>query len=120
MTKNHRKEDIERLLSGESQYKEIWVELEDGQVIMALINRDWGWLMYLRNAEGDAGFSTINPDCQNPQKKIEYILDNGQHDEYPAAWAYPIDTVRAALHEFVETHRIPVCVCWQDNALGIG
>lgn len=35
------------------QYKEIWVYTEDDeQAMMALINGDSGWLMYLRK-EGD-------------------------------------------------------------------
>ena len=40
--------------------------------------------MYLRNDEGDPGYSTRNPDYTGPEDaKIEYRLENGQVDEYP-------------------------------------
>ncbi len=48
--------DIDR-----SRFDEVWVNLPDGQAMCALINDDFGWLMYLRE-NGDAGFSSRNPD----------------------------------------------------------
>jgi hypothetical protein len=39
-------------------YEEVWVRLPDGQSLCALINGDWGWLMYLRE-EGDSGFRVL-------------------------------------------------------------
>ena len=51
--------------------------------MVALINGEFGWLMYLRY-DGDAGFSSRNPSYQGPSDAmIEYFLSNGQLDEYP-------------------------------------
>jgi len=110
------KNDIDRILAEESRYKHVWLEVEDGQSITALINGDVGWLMYLRE-EGDSGFSTRNPEYAEAIGDIDYYLDNGQCDEYPARWAYPVATLRAALYEFLDTKRIPCCVSWHDDSL---
>ena len=70
------------------QYKEIWATTKDGQSIAALINGNTGWLMYLRHHRGDAGFRSHNPDYAGPEDAVQdYILSNGQRDEYPLAWA---------------------------------
>ena len=68
------------------QYKEIWCKLKetenDERAMMALINGDWGWLMYLRE-EGDSGFSSRNPDyigTDDDGKMMDFLLSNGQLD----------------------------------------
>ena len=54
--------------------------------------------MYLRY-NGDVGFSSRNIKYEGPAKStIEYRLDNGRHDEYPASWTYPVDVIEHALH----------------------
>jgi len=41
--------------------------------------------MFLRE-NGDAGFSSRNSSYSgSPDALIDYYLDNGQHDQYPAA-----------------------------------
>ncbi|WP_315115747.1 hypothetical protein [uncultured Clostridium sp.] len=56
------------------KYKEIWIYNEtDEQALCALINGEYGWLMYLRE-EGDAGFSSRNPDYKGTEDAtIEYF-----------------------------------------------
>src|SRR4051812_13636358 len=94
-----------RPMSG--RFNEHWVHAPDGQALCALINGDRGWLMYLRR-EGDAGFSSRNPDYAGPpDAEIEYRLSNGQHDTYPAAWALPVEVVCRALDYFKRHHRPP-------------
>lgn len=110
------KEDIDRLLAEGSQYKHLWLELDDGQSISILINGDVGWLMYLRE-NGDSGFSTRNPEHVETFGNIDYVLDNGEGDEFPAYWAYPVETLRKALYEFLDTKRLPSCVSWHDDSL---
>lgn len=57
--------------------------------------------MYLRSDEGDPGYSTRNPDYAGPEDaKIEYRLENGQVDEYPAAWNIPTPEALRALAHF--------------------
>ena len=91
----------------DSQFREIWEEATNGQCMCALINGNVGWLMYLREA-GDPGFSSRNPEYSGPEDKtIEYRLNNGQSDEYPASWAYPIEAVESALKFFREKNAPP-------------
>ncbi|MBI1373007.1 MAG: hypothetical protein GC159_09625 [Phycisphaera sp.] len=98
------------------RFREIWVESPDGQSMCALINGDVGWLMYLRE-NGDAGFSSRNPNYDgNPEAMIEYHLSNGQHDEYPRAWALPISTIEQALEYFRTHHTPPPFVTWHNDS----
>jgi len=109
-------EELANALDDPAQYKEVWAVLPDGQRICLLLNGDRGFLMYLRHADGDCGFSTRNPYC-NDDGKIDYILENGQGDEYPAKWAYPLPVLSEALQEFLQTGKIPSRVSWHDDSL---
>ena len=75
------------------RFREICDEAPDGQSLSALINGDFGWLMYQRGGD-DPGFSSRNPNyAGEPDATIEYFLSNGQRDEYPASWALPTSEV---------------------------
>jgi hypothetical protein len=51
---------------------------------------------------GDPGFSSCNLDYTGPADRvIEYRLDNGQVDEYPAFWALPVGEVKKAIQHFL-------------------
>jgi hypothetical protein len=66
--------------------------------------------------EGDAGFSSRNPSYDgDPEARIEYVLRNGQRDQYPASWALPVDEVRRALDYFTTEHRQPPFVAWHED-----
>jgi len=81
----------------------------------ALINGDQGWLMYLREP-GDSGFSSRNPDYAGPaDATIDYLLSNGQRDEYPASWALPLEVVERALEHFVATGEQAPFVKWHED-----
>jgi hypothetical protein len=87
----------------------------EGPILCALINGDLGWLMYLRE-EGDSGFSSRNPNYNSPaHAQIEYRLDNGQHDLYPASWALPVEEVRRAIEYFEREHQRPPFVVWHED-----
>jgi hypothetical protein len=97
------------------QFREICVSLDQGgPSLLALLNGDLGWLMYLRHDDGDPGFSSRNPAFETsdvaPSDRvfvsrfrgalvpvIRYRLSNGQVDEYPASWALPARDVMRAL-----------------------
>jgi immunity protein Imm1 of predicted polymorphic toxin system len=99
------------------QFREIWLEVEDGPALCVLLNGNLGWLMYLREA-GDAGFSSRNPAFEGSQPSvIGYRLSNGQHDEYPASWALPEREIIRALEYFIEHqgYRAPF-VNWHDDS----
>ena len=100
----------------DSPFREIWVEGKEGQAMCALTNGELGWLMYLRTS-GDAGFSSRNPAYQGqPDAMIQYQLDNGQMDEYPAAWAYSLPLVEEALRFFREFSKPPPFVHWHNDS----
>lgn len=99
----------------DSRFAERWIELPDGQSMCALINGDVGWLMILR-FPGDVGMSSRNPAYDGPDDRtIEYFLDNGQRDEYPASWALPIEEIQKAMAFFEENQQIPDFVTWHDD-----
>ena len=100
----------------EIKYREIVEITPDGQSLTALINADVGWLMYMRKS-GDAGFSSRNPHYAGcPDVMIEYVLANGQHDEYPASWALPIAEVLKAVAYFREHRRPPPFIAWHNDS----
>ena len=103
-------------------YREIWVcpqeTPEDERAMMALINGDWGWLMYLRE-DGDSGFSSRNPDYTGTEgdgNKMEFLLSNGQMDFYPLSYLLPTEQVLRALDYFETYHRLPEFIIWHDDA----
>jgi len=93
----------------DNQFAEVWLTPSAGwPTLTALVNGSAAWLMFLRY-EGDAGFSTRNPNYVGPEEAItEYKLSNGQVDEYPASWNITTpEAVRAIEHFFVTLERPP-------------
>jgi hypothetical protein len=71
--------------------------------------------MVLRS-EGDAGLSSRNPAYVGPpDAQIEYRLNNGQRDFYPAAWALPIADVRRAIEYFEREYQPAPFVFWNED-----
>jgi hypothetical protein len=98
-----------------SIYDEIWITAANGSSLCALINGDQGVLMYMREF-GDAGFTSRNPRYTgSPTATVEYRLSNGQVDEYPAAWAVPIDDVQLALQYFGREGKQPPFITWHED-----
>ena len=100
------------------QFKEIWVRNDDDEQMMsALINGEYGWLMYLRE-EGDTGFSSRNPDYSGDQNAtMKFCFENGEIDEYPMSWVLPVDVVYRALEYFEKYHERPEFIVWHDDSL---
>jgi hypothetical protein len=95
-------------------FKEIWAYVGP-KAMMALINGDRGWLMYLEEPS-DTGFSSRNPEYDGPaDARIEYFLDNGQRDEYPASWAYPVGEINRALDYFRREGERPAFIDWHRD-----
>ncbi len=101
------------------QFSELWLEAGDtGPFLGALVNGDAALLIYLRNNEGDPGFSSRNPHFSGSEDElIEFVLDNGQQDEHPAAWVVPLDEAQRACEYFLQSggERAPEIV-WHDDA----
>jgi hypothetical protein len=99
-----------------TQFSEIWMHASTNwPAICALINGDSAWLMFMRH-EGDAGFSTRNPNYAGPpQAVIEYYLSNGQRDEYPASWNITAAEAVRALEYFLEGSAIAPWLHWHEK-----
>ena len=96
---------------------EVGLNNKDGwPTICALINADSGWLIYLRS-EGDSGFSTRNPEYRgSPTAVIEYLLADGQRDEYPASWDISTAEAMRALEYFLTEEKMAP---WLELASGL-
>jgi hypothetical protein len=79
------------------------------------MNGEAAWLMFLR-FEGDAGFSTRNPNYSGPHGGvIEYYLSNGQRDEYPASWNVSTDEALRALEYFGTEEKMAPWLQWHEE-----
>jgi hypothetical protein len=97
-------------------HREIWLTAPNGAALCALMNRDRGWLMFLREY-GDAGFSSRNPSYDgSPGETIEYVLSNGEIDRHPAEWALTLFEVVRALKHFVDDETMPPFIHWHDDS----
>ena len=99
------------------QFAEIWLQdtADNAPSICALINGDAAWLMFQRY-EGDAGFSTRDPNYAGPPKaKIEYHLSNGQRDEYPASWNITTSEAMRALEYFFLKEEMAPWLTWHEE-----
>lgn len=102
------------------QYKEIWIYAEetedDDRAMLALLNGDYGWLMYL-NEEGDAGLSSRNTEyagTDDDGKTMDFMMSNGQMDRYPLSYVLPAEQVMKALDYFKKYHQLPPFIMWQE------
>jgi hypothetical protein len=117
------------------QFREISLYVEPpGPSLIALLNGNIGWLMYLRHGDGDPGFSSRNSSFASVGNAtdtriftgrfdgegvplIQYQLSNGQVDEYPASWALPESEIVRALVYFVEhSGARPPFIHWHDDS----
>jgi hypothetical protein len=88
---------------GMPEHREVWHRKDDGRALCALIHSERGWLMYLPGLE-DTGYSSRDPDYSgDPGAKMEFVLSNGQRDEYPVAWTLPLERIERAFRYFDET-----------------
>ncbi len=101
------------------KYQEIWIDSRDnpgGPLMMALINGDRGWLMYQRHPDGDAGYSSRNPSYDGESDaKLEFVLSNGQCDEYPLAWVISIEQIERAFSYFYMHESLPPFISWHQD-----
>jgi hypothetical protein len=101
------------------QFSEVWVDAgEEGPALAMVVNGVHAWLMYLRDHHGDPGFSSPNPYDTGPaEATTEFLLSNGQMDEYPVAWTLPLEEACAACEYFVLSQggQSPAII-WHDDS----
>ncbi len=104
----------------QQQLSEVWLDAgEEGPALTMLVNGVHAWLMYLRDHDGDPGFSSRNPHYTGPASAtMQFLLSNGQMDEYPVAWTLPLEEACAACEYFVLSQggRSPA-ITWHDDSL---
>lgn len=90
------------------KYSELWLEHPAMPTLAAMVNDDRAWLTFFRAIE-DPGFHSCNPDYTGPADAVlDYIVANGQGDEYPVSWTYPTETaLQAAEHFYLYGERAP-------------
>jgi hypothetical protein len=103
------------------QFGEVWLEAtDDGPALCMLVNGNQAFLIYLGDNNGDLGFTSRNPRYEGPMDAVmEFELSNGQIDEYPAAWAVPLNDALEACEHFVASGggRSPD-ITWHDDSSG--
>ncbi len=105
----------------QQQFTEVWLDAgEEGPALAMLVNAEHAWLMYLRDHDGDPGFSSRNPHYAGPPDALmKFMLVNGQGDQYPVVWTLSLEQAVGACEYFVATQgsRSPDIV-WHNDAAG--
>ncbi len=106
--------ELYALLERGEIYADIHLE-RDYCGMAALIHAPVGWLIYYWNDYASSAHS-VNPDYNGPPGAItDYLLSNGQLDEYPDAYAYPLETVIRALEHFNDTGERTPFIVWVED-----
>ena len=88
--------------TADKQFREIWMEAQNGPKLCVLCSGNIGWLMYLPK-DSEIGWSSWNSAYRgNINEMVQYRLVNGQVDEYSAEWALPENDLILAVGYFVE------------------
>ncbi|GLS46647.1 hypothetical protein [Methylobacterium brachythecii] len=100
----------------EPSSREVWLEGAGGERLCALISGGRGWLMFLRGPD-DPGLSSRNPAYDAPGDALaDFTLSNGQRDQYPLSWTYPVEVIERALDHFRSTGAPAPFIAWHDDA----
>lgn len=90
---------------------EAWITSQSGSSICLLKAQDRTFLMYLRYL-GDVGF--VSHSDSDVQESIEFLMANGQADEYPLSWCIEKEWAYKALaYFFVNTGEQSPHINWQ-------
>ncbi len=86
---------------------------QDSSLLAILMNASHSLGIYMRYA-GDSGYSTCNPKS-NPDSRQDFLLSNGQLDEYGEDMLTDIDTGYDMMRYFVLTGRMHPAVAWREE-----
>lgn len=114
-------EDMERACDAvrEQFFSEVWLEVgAKGPSLVMLVNGKDALLIYFPGHGKIFGFTSRNPTYTGaPDAEIEFILANGDMEDYPARWTVPLSEGCAVCRNFVEQQgaRSPL-ITWHDDA----
>lgn len=92
---------------------ELWASVAEGPSMCMLRNGMHAWLMYLPQP-GASGFSSVGNGANTGAK--EYLLSNGQTDEYPLSWCIEVEQCYKAMAYFlVNEGARPEWVNWHET-----
>jgi hypothetical protein len=108
--------DVRSVLAhgAEQPYREVQLTSPAGPSLFMLRSHDRALLMFLRET-GDTGFtSRADGPIAGPERR-EFLLSNGQRDEYPAAWTVSVARAHQAFEHFFQTGERAPFVAWHDD-----
>jgi hypothetical protein len=103
--------------TAEHPYREVQLTSPAGPSLFMLRSHDRALLMFLREG-GDAGFTSRADGAVPGPERREFLLSNGQRDEYPASWTVSVARAHEAFEHFFETGERPPFVLWHDDGAG--
>ena len=114
-------EDLERACDAVRQqfFSEVWFEASaKGPSLVMLVNGRDALLMYFPGNGAIFGFTSRNPAYTGvPDAQIEFILANGDMEDYPARWTVPLAEGCAVCRDFVERQGArSSLITWHDDA----
>lgn len=96
-----------------NKYNELCISGFGTSSLTVLINSKKAFLMYLRN-EDDAGFNSMSS-INDTEKTIDFLLSNGQMDQYPLHFLVNIDLAEKAILKYYKTGEMWQGIDWIEN-----
>src|SRR5262245_21214802 len=92
---------------------EVWLDHDECSICL-LKHDDRAMLMLLR-FDGDSGLTSRASDDQD-DIALDFMLSNGQRDEYPVGWTIPYGDARRALEYFWSHKDAAPFIAWSEEA----
>jgi len=96
-----------------NKFNEIWISGFAKSSLTVLTNSKKAFLMYLRN-EDDAGFNSVSSENETDES-MDFLLSNGQMDEYPLHFLVDIDLAEKAILKYYESGEMWNGIAWIEN-----
>jgi len=103
--------ELEKLRN--DQFCEIWISGFGDSSLTVLMNQDKAFVMYLRN-EDDGGFNSLNSEIETDEM-MDFLLSNGQMDEYPLNFLVDKEFAEKALLEYYKSGEMWNGIKWLEN-----
>lgn len=105
---------IRRMEPDSVNWSELCIEHPTGARLTCLHSGGHCILVHMAH-EGDSGHSSRNPNSTAGDEVLEFLLSNGQVDEYPVSMTIPVNVARQACDYFLVTGQMYHGVTWHDD-----